>query len=571
MKCPKCGYDNKDGSVHCDMCKEVLAKPLEYSNPKKEQDEQASKIVLTNRQRRQLNWIKIILLVLAVTPFLRGCDQNSVSVGLGFPFSFYDFAISRVKYIFSPIILLRIALVLVNLIVAFILFNVLKPLYERNIKNGIYINRALTINICLFWTILLSNVKGIYYYTMWYLIIPPFFVLLKIMKTMGNYGSGQNDFEITYKIWFIVSTALWFGLFKFKDFVFEEKPIKQASYNREKEDVSVREQNVSLIPVTNVTTRRIRVNKPVIIISAILVFNYVMVLLGLSPLGLKYFFPEYTDRILYDNAAWVGGDKIVLKKRIINEKVKTESIFTPYNETLSDKTYICLIDKDGNNKKELIELPYRSSPDDIISNNEMILFSDRLGQVEQIFKLNMDGTGYTVLCNGAYPTFSPDGKIIAYEDQGIWVSSIDGKNKKKITTFGSGPIWSPNGKEIVFWKWLDSDIHEIWIYNFDSNSIKQLNLGSNLYRLIDYVDNDNIAVQATSNHSILDTDGFIFNLRTQVLTRVPIVGKYSKDGKYILTDEVKVYEKGGKPLYYLNSWKDINYGTKNRPRDNIWE
>ncbi len=34
MKCPKCGYDNKDGAEHCDLCKEILAKPPEFGRPR---------------------------------------------------------------------------------------------------------------------------------------------------------------------------------------------------------------------------------------------------------------------------------------------------------------------------------------------------------------------------------------------------------------------------------------------------------------------------------------------------------------------------------------------------------
>ncbi|MDD5131381.1 MAG: hypothetical protein PHH44_01845 [bacterium] len=34
MKCPKCGYDNKDGAEHCDLCKEILVKPPEYGRPR---------------------------------------------------------------------------------------------------------------------------------------------------------------------------------------------------------------------------------------------------------------------------------------------------------------------------------------------------------------------------------------------------------------------------------------------------------------------------------------------------------------------------------------------------------
>lgn len=33
MKCPKCGYDNKDGVDHCDLCKEILAKQPEFGRP----------------------------------------------------------------------------------------------------------------------------------------------------------------------------------------------------------------------------------------------------------------------------------------------------------------------------------------------------------------------------------------------------------------------------------------------------------------------------------------------------------------------------------------------------------
>lgn len=34
MKCPKCGYDNKDGVDHCDLCKEILVKPPEFGRPR---------------------------------------------------------------------------------------------------------------------------------------------------------------------------------------------------------------------------------------------------------------------------------------------------------------------------------------------------------------------------------------------------------------------------------------------------------------------------------------------------------------------------------------------------------
>ena len=52
------------------------------------------------------------------------------------------------------------------------------------------------------------------------------------------------------------------------------------------------------------------------------------------------------------------------------------------------------------------------------------------------------------------PTFSPDGSQIAYASQcgdgGLFVMSATGENVKRLTSFGSNPAWSADGREIVF-------------------------------------------------------------------------------------------------------------------------
>ena len=59
-------------------------------------------------------------------------------------------------------------------------------------------------------------------------------------------------------------------------------------------------------------------------------------------------------------------------------------------------------------------------------------------------------------CNGeSYtPSFSPDGSLIAYGSQcgegGLFVMGATGENARRLVSVGSGPAWSPDGKEILY-------------------------------------------------------------------------------------------------------------------------
>ena len=52
------------------------------------------------------------------------------------------------------------------------------------------------------------------------------------------------------------------------------------------------------------------------------------------------------------------------------------------------------------------------------------------------------------------PAFSPDGSLIAYGsrcgDGGIFIMGASGENVRRVTSFGSEPAWSPDGRELVF-------------------------------------------------------------------------------------------------------------------------
>ena len=54
---------------------------------------------------------------------------------------------------------------------------------------------------------------------------------------------------------------------------------------------------------------------------------------------------------------------------------------------------------------------------------------------------------------GSYPSFSPDGRKIAFRSNSqIWVMNNDGTNKQQLTTVGQNftPAWSPDGTKIAF-------------------------------------------------------------------------------------------------------------------------
>lgn len=96
-------------------------------------------------------------------------------------------------------------------------------------------------------------------------------------------------------------------------------------------------------------------------------------------------------------------------------------------------------------------------------------------------------TGETILIGSGYqPSFSPDGKTIAYvkyssdaKSCSIWTMSLDGDNQIQITDAKKGyayyPKWSPDGKKIVFQlSKKDKKDADIYIINIDGERLTQV-------------------------------------------------------------------------------------------------
>lgn len=104
----------------------------------------------------------------------------------------------------------------------------------------------------------------------------------------------------------------------------------------------------------------------------------------------------------------------------------------------------------------------------------------------EIWMKNLESGETVLLGNGYQPTFSPDGKTIAYvkyagdtKSCNIWTMSIDGDNQVQITDAKKGfafyPRWSPDGKSLVFQATSqDKKDADLYIVGIDGNNLTQL-------------------------------------------------------------------------------------------------
>jgi TolB protein len=101
----------------------------------------------------------------------------------------------------------------------------------------------------------------------------------------------------------------------------------------------------------------------------------------------------------------------------------------------------------------------------------------------QVGIINADGSGFQVVTSGpnnnAFPSFSPDGKHIAYRsmgasEQGLRIMNLDDRSTVQITTeWDNFPVWSPDGSRIAFVR-KTGDNFQIFTIRPDGKDLKQL-------------------------------------------------------------------------------------------------
>jgi TolB protein len=123
---------------------------------------------------------------------------------------------------------------------------------------------------------------------------------------------------------------------------------------------------------------------------------------------------------------------------------------------------LMMINSDGTNLHRLLSLPdYTScgSPEWSHDGNKITFDCWRsvLGESyskSHVFVVNADGSSPKDLGEGTLPSWSPDGKRIAYcrysPNNGVWIMNADGSENHLIDPQGWGPDWSPKNDELAY-------------------------------------------------------------------------------------------------------------------------
>jgi Tol biopolymer transport system component len=148
--------------------------------------------------------------------------------------------------------------------------------------------------------------------------------------------------------------------------------------------------------------------------------------------------------------------------------------------------YLWRVDVDGRHPPERIEVTGAGArrPSTVPSRDRLIY--GRPTDDTDIYQLGPDGSAHALSRSSfpdIYPTFSPDGKHIAFcsgrsgETPRIWVARADGSEPRQITGDMQGsqnlPSWSPDGRTLAFVS-ISEGQHHVWTIDVEGANRRRI-------------------------------------------------------------------------------------------------
>ena len=254
-----------------------------------------------------------------------------------------------------------------------------------------------------------------------------------------------------------------------------------------------------------------------------------------------------------------GSAKKNLTEKLEDVVTSSKPILSPdgkkilYLAYAKDTRLLKLLDVDGSNPLELVEIKHDNPQALFTPDGKKIIYVSNVAGHRQIHKIDLDGSNDINLTKNKYdafePCLSPDGSRIAFvtqrgkKTQSIWLMDINGVLLKRLTDHGGDenvPKYSPDGKNLAFQSTRDGN-KDVYIMEIDNPS-RWRNLSNN------DAQNLNPMFSPDGNKIAYSTN------RTRMTIRDVMIIDLESDEKIILTKTLPFYNQHS---FFKPDGKDI--------------
>jgi len=183
----------------------------------------------------------------------------------------------------------------------------------------------------------------------------------------------------------------------------------------------------------------------------------------------------------------------------------------------SDFNEICLINADGSGFRQLTSNGADNGWPSLSPDGQTVFYASTESGSWQIYKISLSSNSNSQVTFGpgmaTAPDMSPNGQIVYTQSStvdSIWVMNANGSGAHQVYKIGWAPVWSPDGRKILFASG-SLDQPQLYIINADGSDFHQLTNSANLRGRSDWSSLDLIAFYAgpswSRNLFTINSDG----------------------------------------------------------------